>query len=375
MSAFDIRKTAGLALALSSILVAALTIPPTAWSQTLYGSIVGNVKDATGATIPGATVSVTNKGTNIRRQVITDESGGYSFVDLSTGSYGLKISQQGFKTFEQTEVTVALNSVTRLDVALEIGEMSQTVTVTGELPALQTDTSEVHADLKANELENLPVPIGRNYQQIYRALPGFSPPVNSHSIPSNPARALEFNVNGTSDNQNNTRVDGVSTYNVFLPHVVSYVPTLESIQEVNVVTNSFSAEQGFAGGAAINLQTKSGTNQIHGSLFEYHSDNHLKAWPMMFADAALNTGNKPKLIDNQFGGTVGGHIKKDKLFYFVSYEGTYNNRSVQKLTRVPTAAMKKGDFSASDTPIYDPLTGNPDGSGRQQFSVSPSDPN
>ena len=376
MVTFNLRKILALVCILSAIVLAtAMLAPRMAEAQTLYGSIVGKVTDATGAIVPGATVTATNKGTNVSRQFTTDESGSYIFNDLPTGSYSLKVSQQGFKTFEQTEVTVALNSVIRLDISLEIGEMNQTVTVTGELPVLQTDTSEVHADLKANELANLPVPIGRNYQQIYRALPGFSPPVNSHSIPSNPARALEFNVNGTSDNQNNTRVDGVSTYNVFLPHVVSYVPTLESLQEVNVVSNSFSAEQGFAGGAAISLQTKSGTNQIHGSLFEYHSDNHLKAWPMMFADAALNVGSKPKLIDNQFGGTVGGPIKKDKLFYFASYEGTYNRRSVQTLVRVPTPAMIKGDFSASDTPIYDPLTGNPDGSQRQQFYVSPGDPN
>ena len=219
------------------------------------------------------------------------------------------------------------------------------------------------------------MPIGRNYQQIYRTLPGFSPPVNSHSIPSNPARSLEFNVNGTSDDQNNTRVDGVSTYNVLLPHVISYVPPLESLQEVNVVTNSFDAEQGLAGGAAINVQTKSGTNDMHGSLFEYHTDNYLKAWPDRIDEPQLNTGNKPKLVYNQFGGTVGGAIKKDKLFYFVSYEGTYDRRAAQSRFTIPTVAMKKGDFSAADNAIYDPLTGNPDGTGRQQFSVSPGDPN
>src|SRR5205823_4500689 len=149
------------------------------------------------------------------------------------------------------------------------------VIVTGEAPDLQTDRAEVHEDVTTKELENLPVPLGRNYQQIYRTLPGFSPPVNSHSIPTNPSRALEFNVNGTSDEQNNTRIDGVSSTHVQLPHVVAYIPALESIQEVNVVTNSFDAEQGLAGGAVINVQIKSGTNDLHGSAFEYHSDNHL----------------------------------------------------------------------------------------------------
>src|SRR5438093_1746754 len=305
MSTLEMRNGVVLYGSVCIALVLPLAAPQTAEAQVLYGSIVGDVKDASGAAIPGATVIVTNKGTNLTRQFITDETGGYRFTDLPTGNYNRNVGQPGFKTFDQTDVPVRLNNVTRVDVVLEVGAAAETVTVTAAPPVLQTDTSEVHADLAANELENLPVPLGRNYQQVYRTLPGFSPPVNSHSVPTNPARALEFNVNGTSDNQNNTRVDGVSTYNVFLPHVVSYIPTLESIQEVNVVTNSFSAEQGFAGGAAINLQTKSGTNSLHGSLFEYHSNNHLKAWPDRFADAALNTGNKPKLIYNQFGGTAG----------------------------------------------------------------------
>ncbi|PYV37851.1 MAG: hypothetical protein DMG06_26995, partial [Acidobacteria bacterium] len=372
----NVKKRAVLLGSLVCIaLVQALLGPEKAQAQVLYGSIVGNVKDATGAVVPRATVTITNKGTNLTRDAITDESGAYSLTDLPTGTYTLKISQPGFKTFEQTEVVVSLNTVSRVDITLQVGEVSETVTITGEAAVLQTETSEVHADLVAKELENLPVPLGRNYQQIYRALPGFSPPVNSHSIPSNPSRALEFNVNGTSDDQNNTRVDGVSTYNILLPHVVSYIPTLESLQEVNIVTNSYDAEQGLAGGAAINLQTKSGTNQMHGSLFEYHSNNHLKAWPDQIDDPQLNVGNKPKLVYNQFGGTVGGAIKKDKLFYFVSYEGTTDHRAVERRVTVPSVAMKKGDFSAAGTSIYDPLTGNPDGTGRTQFSVAPGDPN
>jgi hypothetical protein len=169
---------------------------------------------------------------------------------------------QGFKTYERRDLPVSANNVTRNDVGVEIGSIEQSITVTGVAPALQTDRAEVRANISAAELENLPVTLGRNYQQVYRTLPGFSPPVNSHSIPTNPSRALEFNVNGTSDDQNNTRIDGVSATHVQLPHVVAYIPALESIEEVNVVTNSFDAEQGLAGGAAINVQIKSGTNQL-----------------------------------------------------------------------------------------------------------------
>ncbi|MEO8662838.1 MAG: TonB-dependent receptor [Bryobacteraceae bacterium] len=349
------------------IATVALLAPQRAPAQVLYGSLVGNVKDSSDAAVAKATVVATNKGTNQSREVATDESGGYSFTDLQGGVYNLKIGQQGFKTFEVTDITVSPNNVTRVNASLQLGAVNETVQVTGEGAILQTDTSEVHADLVANELANLPVPLGRNYQQIYRTLPGFSPPSNSHSIPSNPSKALEFHVNGTSDDQNSTRVDGVSTYNILLPHVVSYIPTIESLQEVNIVTDSFDAEQGLAGGAAISLQTKSGTNQMHGSAFEYHTNNHLKAWPDRIDEPQLNTGNKPKLVYNQLGGTLGGAIKKDKLFYFVSYEATLDHQAVQTRITVPSAAFKRGDLSGSDTPIYDPLSGNSDGTGRTQF--------
>ncbi|MFN7996238.1 MAG: carboxypeptidase regulatory-like domain-containing protein [Bryobacteraceae bacterium] len=336
------------------LIAAALLFSSRASAQVLYGSIVGNVTDANGAVIPTAAVTATNQDTGVSSSAITDHAGTYQFITLQPGIYTVKVAVTGFKTFERRDVPVEANNTIRTDVQLEVGSMEQSVTVTGEPPVLQTDRAEVHTDVTTTELENLPVPIGRNYQQLYRTLPGFSPPVNSHSIPSNPSRALEFNVNGTSDDQNNTRIDGVSTTHVQLPHVVAYIPALESIQEVNVVTNSFDAEQGLAGGAAINVQIKSGTNQVHGSAFEYHSNNHLKAWPWDTVPQA----NKPKLVYNQFGGTVGGPIKKDKLFFFASYEGSYDHRAVQRKVTVPTDAMKAGDFSSflPDIVIYNPYT-------------------
>ena len=152
----------------------------------LCGPILGDVKDASGASVPGAAVVVTNKSTSLTRQTVTDEAGRFNFGDLPAGIYSFKASRQGFKTFEQTPVTVNINSVTRVDVTLEIGSIGDTVTVNAEPPMLQTETAEVHQNLTGAELTNLPVPLGRNYQQVYRMLPGFAPPVNSHSIPTNP---------------------------------------------------------------------------------------------------------------------------------------------------------------------------------------------
>src|SRR5438094_5321050 len=356
-------------------LLLSLAAPPNVQAQVLYGSIVGDVKDPTAAAVPRAAVTITSKETNQSRQAPTEPSGTYRFPDVQSGTDTVKVVHEGFKAFERADVPVTLNNVTRVDVSLEVGAVTQTVEVKSEVRALQTDTSEVHADVAATELTNLPVPLGRNYQQVYRMLPGFAPPVNSHSIPTNPARSLEFTVNGTSDDQNNTRIDGVSTTHIQLPHVVSYIPTLESIQEVNVVTNSMDAEQGLAGGAAVNLQTRSGSNAIHGSAFEHHTDQHLKAWPDRFGDVALNTGDKPQASYDQFGATIGGPIQKNKVFFFVSYESTRDHRTVDRTVTVPTRAMLKGALAASPSSIYDPLSRTPDASRRTQFRVLPGDPN
>lgn len=350
-----------LLLVVSLILLAQ---PSSSEAQVLYGSLVGNVRDTTGAVVPGATVIITHKQTNQTRQSATSEAGGYSFPTIASGTYLVKVTKEGFKSFTSAEIPVTLNTVTRVDVTLEVGAVVETVTVSGEAPVLQTDRSEVRAEVGTKTLVNLPVPLGRNYQYLFRTLPGFAPPANAHSIPTNPSRALAFNVNGTSRSSNNTRIDGASNFTIQLPHVVAYVPSLEAIETVNVVTSSFDAEQGLAGGAAINVQTKSGTNELHGSAFEYHTNNQLKAKPFFLPPGERN----PKWIYNQFGAAVGGPIKKDKLFYFVAYEGTYDRQNASRFATVPTAAIKRGDMSESPRPVYDPLTGDAAGANRVPFA-------
>src|ERR1051326_3247285 len=159
-------------------------------AQVLYGSLVGNVTDINAAVIPSATVTATDQSTGITRSTVTNPVGAYQFIDLQPGVYTVKVSVAGFKTHERRDVAVSANNVTRQDVTLEVGSIEQSVTITGEAPPLQTDRAETHAEVSSVELENLPVPIGRNYQQLYRTLPGISPPFNSHSIPTNPSRSL-----------------------------------------------------------------------------------------------------------------------------------------------------------------------------------------
>ncbi|MCC7155844.1 MAG: TonB-dependent receptor [Bryobacterales bacterium] len=335
-----------------------------ATAQILYGSIVGNVTDPSNAPVPGATVSITQIETNQNRTATTNNAGQFTFSTVPGGTYEVKVTSQGFRPMERTNVVIATNAVTRLDFSLQLGTLAETIIVSGETAMLQTDRSEVRAEVSSQSLINLPVPPGRNYQQLFNTLPGFTPPRNAHSIPSNPSRSLQYEVNGINAAANNIRLDGATQYNVWLPHVTAYVPALESIETVNVVTNSFDAEQGLAGGAAINVQIKSGTNQMHGSAFWYHNDNNTKARPFFLP----RTQDIPKLVYNQNGGTFGGPIKKDKLFYFASYEGTYDREFAGALSTVPTVAMKAGNFAESPRTIYDPATGDIQGRNRTPFA-------
>jgi hypothetical protein len=345
-----------------------LAAADTAQGQVLYGSLVGNVTDSSAAAVPGVEVQATNASTNQTRTVLTNSEGGYTLPNLAAGSYVLTFSKAGFRPVRNTQILVSINTVIRTDAQLEVGALTESVTVSTDAVALQTDRAEVRAEITSKTLVNVPVGPGRNYQALFGLLPGFTPPNQSASVPGNPSRAMGFSVNGTSGQSNNTRIDGASSTNVWRPSFVAYVPALESIETVNVVTNSFDAEQGLAGGAAISVQIKSGTNALHGSAFEYYNGNATKAKPFFLPV----TERKPKDVYNQFGATVGGPVIKDKLFYFTSYEGTFNHRFASLLGSVPTPAMRTGDLSGAPAGrlIFDPFTGAADGSGRTSFPGS-----
>ena len=354
------RRVVGCAV-VAVALVGASVSP--AQAQVLYGSIVGNVTDMSDAPVPGATVTIKHQESTLERETVTDATGRYTFSTVATGTYAVRVAVAGFQTFERTGVPVTLNSVARVDATLKVGNITETVTVAADTPLLQSDRAEVRSQIATKELQNLPVPLGRNYQQLFKYLPGFAPPEDAHSVQTNPSRAMSFNVNGASFSANNTRIDGTSTPNVQFPHVAAYVPALESLETVNVVTNSFDAEQGLAGGSAINVQIKSGTNQFRASAFEYHHNEHLRS-RQYFAAPGADKGN---FSYNQFGGTLGGPLLRNKLFFFSSYEKTLDRQVLDSIASVPTAELRRGDLSASPTLIYDPLTGAANGSGRTPF--------
>jgi hypothetical protein len=349
--------------ALAGMLAAVCFLSPmTAQAQLLQGTLDGNVTDSSQGAVAGASVTARDELTNFTRTIQTNSVGGYSLPGLPPGTYTLTVTSPGFQTYSQTGIDIRPNFIRRADVTLTVGQVTETITVAASAASLQTDRSEIRSDVTGNTLANIPGPIGRNYQLLMPTIPGVSPAQNGNSFAANPSRGVSFSVNGTPSNVNNTSIDGTSSRGVIDSNLV-YLPALESIQEVGVVTNSFDAEQGLAGGAAISLQIKSGTNNVHGSLFGFHTDQHLKAYQW----AADRTQNKPKYIYNQYGATIGGPIKRDKLFYFGSYEGTHYSENVTQNVQVPTLAMRTGDLSRSPTPIYDPATGTPDGRGRTPF--------
>jgi hypothetical protein len=350
----SVRIFAALAMILAAL--------PSARAQVLYGSIVGTVSDRSGAVIPNATVTVASATTGQVKQLNTSEDGGYSATDLLPGTYVVTIAVAGFRTSKTGALQVNSNTVTRVDMQLEVGERAEIVDVTAEATPLQTDQADVHVSLSTRAVTQLPLPAYRNYQALLNLVPGAAPVAYQNAVSGSPGRALATNINGTNNSANNTRLDGASNMRASLPAQNLYVPPSESIEVVNVATNSFDAEQGFAGGAAINVITKSGTNMFHGVVFEHHIDSGLKA--RNFFDLSAKPA---KDIINNYGGAIGGPIRKNKLFFFASWEGMRERMNFTKITTVPTDAMRAGDFSGYKVTLYDPLTGSPDGSGRTAF--------
>ena len=353
------------------ITVLCFTSPPAA-AQTLYGSVVGNVKDTQGAVVPGATVTLLNTGTNLKRETVTDAEGTYNFVNVLAGSYDVKIALQGFREAVRTGVPVTVGQISRVDMALEIGAMNETITVKSEAELLQTDKSDVKTELKSDEIVNLPLNQFRNYQALVVLVPGSLPPTLQNAETDTPQRSLSMTVNGQTGNANTTLTDGTRSVNVAMQHHELYIQPAETIETVTVTTGSMDAEQGMAAGAAITVTTKSGTNVLRGSAFEFFNNQKLNANPFYFGRGAVPA--KLPVERQTFGGTLGGPLVRNRLFYFGSYEGYRSKADKYTFYSVPDVALRNGDFSGALNTngtlqrIYDPMTGDQaTGNGRVQF--------
>src|SRR5436190_12179365 len=284
-------------------------ISGTATAQVLYGTLTGNVTDPSGAVVPNAKVEALNTLTGLTRSTTTDANGLFRLTDVQAGTYKVTISASGFATIVENNIAITVNTIKRADAQLSVAQAQTVVTVNSEQQLLQTDKADVHTDLSSQQIENLPISgsQGRNFQSLLRTIPGVGLTAETNSLAGNPQRAINANVNGQSNQTVNTRLDGAQDAYPWLPANVAYVPPADAIETVNVVTNSFDAEQGMAGGAAVNVQIKSGTNQFHGNGHEFHSDENFAARNYFLTDPVFK---KNVNIQNQFGGAIGGPILK-----------------------------------------------------------------
>lgn len=341
-----------------------------AFGQVLYGSMVGVVTDATGAVVPGAGVEITNLDTGDTRRVQTNGSGTYDVPNLQAGRFSVSVLKTGFSTFKAPAVVVGFNTQARVDAVLNAGSDQQVISVSADQAALQGDLADVHLNVTTKELEDLPQAT-RTYQGLVGLAPGVNPPNPSFAGgggTNNPGRSMIIEANGTSSSGTDVRIDGVSAVNPWVQFYSSAVPSTEAIETVNVVTSSPDAEQGLASGATVNVQIKSGTNTFHGSAYELYQGNALNAKPYFLS----KTARIPKLVDNDFGGTIGGPILKEKLFFFGSYEGDLNIKGNSNTASLPTGTsgpnggltgIRAGDFSGTSTIIYDPAKAVRDANG------------
>ena len=359
-------------------------------AQTFYGSMVGTVTDATGAGIPGATMTATNLGTTETHKMETNAEGLYQFVNLIPGQYRVEAEKAGFKRFSREPITVEVQSTVRIDVTgLEAGALSQTIEVHGETPLLQPETSSLGQVVESRKVNELPLN-GRNPLALVALVPGVVPQgtVGGGSLQNpagqNPFAGGNFQIGGGASNQSAAFLDGAPLNNAYF-NILAITPTQDSIQEFKVQTNTLPADFGRFAGGVINLTTKSGSNRYHGSLYEFLRNRVLNANTFFNNAAGVKT---PAFTQNQFGGAIGGPVRiprayngRDKLFFFANLERYVQRTGISSTFTVPTRAETVGDFSglrgANGAPIaiYDPTTTRPDPAKGAGFNIRDPFPN
>ncbi len=345
-SDFRLRSRASVCLGVLSLLLTMLCIAPRAGAQSTGGRIRGTVTDTSGAAISGANLALTDEATNVTRSTVSGSNGEYIFLEIPVGAYDLGVTQQGFKRYERKGVTIDLNQVANLDIALTVGGSTETVEVTGSGPIVDTTSTQLGAVVNERDATQLPL----NQRDVYQLLqlqPGVQSQLGNDLFYGSD-KAGVVTVNGGRGRSNNYSVNGGDGNDLFA-NLPAIQPSPDSISEFRVITNSFDAEYGRNSGAVVNVVTKSGTNELHGSAFEFFRNKVLNA--KGFYDPV-----KPDFQQNQFGGTLGGPIKKDKTFIFGSYEGRRIKQGISSNpVPLPTSANLAGDFS-NETPFAGTLT-------------------
>src|SRR5919106_5387449 len=330
-----------------------------AMSGPAYGqqnaSIVGTVRDPSGGVMPGTKVTATSAETGLARVMLTNAEGNYVLASLGVGTYTVSAELPGFKTQVVEKVKLDVNQTVRVDFVLEVGELAERVVVAGIPRLLQTDDAQLGTLIENAKVLNLPLN-GRNFTQLSMLVAGAveSPGNAAGTHLASRGAGLGFSVHGQRSNYNGFMLDGavVKEYQHESP---AFSPSIDALQEFRVETSNYSAEFGAEAGAHVNMVIKSGTNEFHGTAHEFHRNDALSARNFFASE-------KPDFERNQFGGTLGGPVVKNKLFFFGSYEGARIGSGLTLNGRVPEAKARAGDFSdllARDVQIIDPLSGQP----------------
>ncbi|MBS1857752.1 MAG: TonB-dependent receptor [Acidobacteria bacterium] len=347
-----------LVLALSAALATSVS-----YAQAVNATLLGNVTDSSGATVPGAKVTVTEMNTGVGRSMESNESGNYVFPNLEPGVYKVTVERNGFRTAVKEGVTLLVNTTGRADMVLQPGQVNESVTISAEAAMLQTDRADVGRKIESAQLANLPVGYSRNFQSLLNLVPGTTRSFQPHSEFFNSQGSLTSQVNGVSRLGNNVQFEGVDN-NHRTGLLTVLVPPIEALQTVDVSTSNYEAELGRAGGAVTNIFLKSGTNEIHGGAYWFHSDSAL---------AARETfqPTKPVTTYNYYGFNLGGPIRKNRTFIFGDFLQVKDRRGDGYIITLPGADFRAGNFSSqiSRAVVYDPASGSKDtGVGRTPFA-------
>ena len=329
------------------------SISPLLYGQA-NGSFLGTVSDKTGSVISGATVTVTSQGTGLSRETKTDDTGHYLTPLLPVGNYTIRVNSQGFKTVEQTDIRLQVNEQREVDFTLVPGSVKEAVEVSATEVAVETSTPTLGQVITAEQVADLPLN-GRNFVQLATLTPGTTQETNPNSFfnagPSSEVSArgtYSLSVGGSRAQSTDWLLDG-NDNNELTAGGISIIPSIDAIQEFKVLTYNYSAEYGTRAGPTVLVTTKSGSNTLHGSLFEFFRNTKLDA-------RSFFASTKEQFNLNQFGGAIGGPIQKDKTFFFADYQAKRQRHGTPFVGAIPTPAMKNGDFSLDPFGVPRPNT-------------------
>ena len=327
---------------------ASLFVSAALFGQAGSGTISGSVLDPTGAAVAGATVVAQNEATGFRRESAVTASGEFALIGLQPGEYAVTIEMQGFKKSTTKDLTLQVDQVVRIEVKLEVGSVNEVVEITGQAALLNTEQSSTGSVVDRQKIIDFPLN-GRNFVQLALLLPG----VNTGDG-GNSSTGGGISISGMRPEQNSFLLDGTVNSDQYQNQLVIR-PSVDAIEEFKIQTSSYSAEFGKGAGGQINVVTRGGTNQFHGTLFEFNRNNAVQARNLFDRNSNFQTTDgrfkAPPYNQNQYGFTLGGPVTvpgyrgKDRTFFFVNYEGQRLRRGNTTLTAVPTPEMKRGDFS------------------------------